>query len=32
MLPRRKEALERWAAHIAGLVSGREAKIVSMRR
>jgi integrase len=32
MLPKRKEALDRWAAHIAGLVSGREAKIVSMRR
>jgi integrase len=26
------EALQRWAAHIAGLVSDREAKIVSMRR
>jgi integrase len=30
-LPERKAALERWADHIAGLTSGRSAKIVPLR-
>jgi integrase len=32
LLPERREALERWAAHIAGVVSGQPAKIVSLPR
>jgi integrase len=31
LMPERKAALERWARHVAGLVSGREAKVVPMR-
>jgi integrase len=31
-LPERKAALERWAAHIAGLVSGDGAKVVPMQK
>ena len=31
LLPERREALERWAAHVEGLVSGRPAKILPLR-
>ena len=31
LLPERKVALERWAAHVAGLVEGRPAKVVPIR-
>jgi integrase len=32
MLPERKAALERWASHVAGLVDGRPAKVITMRQ
>jgi integrase len=32
LLPERRAALERWASHVAGLVSGRPARVVAMRR
>jgi integrase len=32
LMPERKAALERWAAHVEGLVSGRPAKVVALRR
>jgi hypothetical protein len=31
MLPERRAALERWAAHIEGLISGKAAKVVPIR-
>jgi hypothetical protein len=31
MLPERRAALERWAAHIEGLVEGKTAKVVPIR-
>ncbi len=30
--PEKRAALERWASHVEGLVSGRKAKVVSIRR
>ena len=32
LLPERRAALERWASHVEGLVSGRPAKVVPMRK
>jgi integrase len=32
LLPERKAALERWAAHVAALVSGRTAKVVPLHK
>jgi hypothetical protein len=32
LLPERKVALDRWAAHVIDLVDGRSAKVVPMRR
>lgn len=32
LLPERKAALERWASHIEGLVSGKAAKVVPMKK
>ena len=29
--PEKKAALERWAAHVAGLVAGEQAKVVPLR-
>jgi hypothetical protein len=31
LLPERRAALERWAAHIEGIVSGRPATVISLR-
>jgi integrase len=31
LLPERKAALERWAAHIDGLISGRAGKVIALR-
>jgi hypothetical protein len=31
LLPERRAALERWAAHVEGLVAGKPTKVVSMR-
>ncbi len=32
MMPERKEALERWATHVQGLVSGASAKVVDLKQ
>jgi integrase len=32
LMPERRTALERWAAHIAGIVSGRPAAVVPLRK
>jgi hypothetical protein len=29
--PKKKAALERWAAHIEGLVSGQKARVIALR-
>ena len=29
--PEKKAALERWASHVAGIVSGKPANVVAMR-